>query len=89
MQAARFKDHSAVRVNADSEGALLEDIASPDAESRELLGRVAERFGLTARGYHRILRVARTIADLDGAAAVKRPHLAEAVSYRLGSSAKG
>ena len=89
VQAARFKDHSAVRVNADSEGALLEDIASPDAESRELLGRVAERFGLTARGYHRILRVARTIADLDGAAAVKRPHLAEAVSYRLGSSAKG
>ena len=89
VQAERFKDHPDVRVNADSEGALLEEIASPDAESRELLARVAERFGLTARGYHRILRVARTIADLGGDAAVKRPHVAEAVSYRLGSAAKG
>ena len=89
VQAVRFKDHPKVRVNADSEGALLEEIASPDAESRELLARVAERFGLTARGYHRILRVARTIADLGGDAAVKRPHVAEAVSYRLGSAAKG
>jgi energy-coupling factor transporter ATP-binding protein EcfA2 len=44
--------------------------------------RVAERFGLSARGYHRVLRVARTIADLDGAAAVRAPHVAEAVSYR-------
>ena len=59
------------------------------AESRELLARVAERFGLTARGYHRILRVARTIADLGGDGEVKRPHVAEAVSYRLGSAAKG
>ena len=89
VQTARFKNHPKVRVNADSEGALLEEIASPDAESRELLARVAERFGLTARGYHRILRVARTIADLGGDGEVKRPHVAEAVSYRLGSAAKG
>jgi magnesium chelatase family protein len=89
VQAERFKDHPDVRVNAESEGALLEEIASPDAESRDLLARVAERFGLTARGYHRILRVARTIADLGGDAVVKRPHVAEAVSYRLGSAAKG
>ena len=47
------------------------------------MGRVAERFGLTARGYHRILRVARTIADLDGSETVRLPHLAEAVGYRL------
>jgi magnesium chelatase family protein len=47
---------------------------------------VAERFGLTARGYHRVLRVARTIADLDGSEAVHRPHVAEAVSYRLSSA---
>jgi len=44
---------------------------------------VADRFGLTARGYHRVLRVARTIADLDASAAVRLPHIAEAVSFRL------
>lgn len=85
MQAARFADHSAVRVNADAEGQLLEEVARPDAEGRELLARVAERFGLSARGYHRVLRVARTIADLAGEAAVRKPHIAEAVSFRLTS----
>ncbi|MEZ5752789.1 MAG: YifB family Mg chelatase-like AAA ATPase [Paracoccaceae bacterium] len=82
-QAQRFADHPGLRVNADAEGAILEDIASPDAEGRALLGRVADRFGLTARGYHRILRVARTIADLEGAPDVRSPHVAEAVGYRL------
>ncbi len=82
-QTARFADHANVRVNADAEGALLEQIAEPDPEGKALLLRVAERFGLTARGYHRVLRVARTIADLQGAASVRQPHVAEAVSYRL------
>jgi magnesium chelatase family protein len=82
-QTDRFRDHPGVRVNAEAEGALLEEIAAPDAEGRDLLLRVAERFGLSARGYHRVLRVARTIADLDGAAQVGKPHVAEAVSYRL------
>lgn len=82
-QTARFEGHETVRVNADAEGALLEEIAAPDDEGRELLARVAERFGLSARGYHRVLRVARTIADLDGADTVARPHVAEAVSFRL------
>jgi magnesium chelatase family protein len=82
-QTRRFEGHPALRVNADAEGRLLDEIASPDAEGRELLTKVAERFGLTARGYHRVLRVARTIADLDGADDVRRPHVAEAVSYRL------
>ena len=45
--------------------------------------RVAERFHLSARGYHRVMRVARTIADLDGAETVAKPHIAEAVSFRL------
>ncbi|MCZ8153296.1 MAG: ATP-binding protein, partial [Rhodobacteraceae bacterium] len=82
-QTQRFAAHPGLRVNADMEGRLLEDTATPDAEGRSFLTRAAERFGLTARGYHRILRVARTIADLDESADVRLPHLAEAVSYRL------
>ncbi len=88
VQARRFEGHPGMRVNADAEGAKLEEIASPDSESRELLARVAERFGLTARGYHRVLRVARTIADLDNSAAVRKNHVAEAVSYRIVAQAK-
>ena len=72
-----------MRLNADAEGEALEEIATPDAEGRALLTKVAERFGLSARGYHRVLRVARTIADLEGAADIRHPHVAEAVSYRL------
>ena len=64
-------------------GELLETVGSPDAEARDLLLRAAERFCLSARGYHRVMRVARTIADLEGAAEVRRPHMAEAISFRL------
>jgi magnesium chelatase family protein len=87
IQAARYKDMDGLRLNADAEGEYLEEIARPDAQGAELLTRVAEKFRLTARGYHRVLRVARTIADLDGAPDVARPHIAEAVSYRLSISA--
>ncbi|MFA5580362.1 MAG: YifB family Mg chelatase-like AAA ATPase [Paracoccaceae bacterium] len=83
VQSARFAGHAALHVNADAEGALLEEIATPDAEGRALLAKVAERFGLSARGYHRILRVARTIADLAGSDDVRLPHVAEAASFRL------
>ena len=83
VQTERFDGIDGVRVNADAEGQLLEKIATPDVAGRDLLLRVAQRFGLTARGYHRVLRVARTIADLDGSADVRQPHVAEAVSYRL------
>jgi magnesium chelatase family protein len=83
LQEARFAEHPRARSNADAEGALLEEVAVPDAEGRALLAKAAERFGLSARGYHRVLRVARTIADLDGAADVARPHVAEAVGFRL------
>ena len=88
VQTARFTGHANVRVNADMEGALLEEIASPDSAGRALLTKVAQRFGLSARGYHRVLRVARTIADLDGDADVRQPHVAEAVSYRLALSSE-
>ena len=88
-QTARFEGHVGVRVNAEADAALLEQIATPDAEGKALLNRVAERFGLSARGYHRVLRVARTIADLEGASDVRRPHVAEAVSFRLTVGPKG
>ena len=87
-QTERFAAYPGLRTNADAEGALLEEVASPDAESRELLLRAADRFGLSARGYHRILRVARTIADLAGEPELRRPHIAEALSYRLVSSSE-
>jgi magnesium chelatase family protein len=83
IQSARYRDHPSARTNADAEGALLDEVAAPDAEGRDLLLRAADRFGLTARGYHRVLRTARTIADLAGDARVARPHIAEAVSFRL------
>ena len=82
-QTKRFATTDGVRVNAEAEGALLEEIATPDSDGKALLNRVAERFGLSARGYHRVLRVARTIADLDHSAHVRSPHVAEAVSFRL------
>ena len=85
VQTARFAGTS-MRVNADLEGRALEDVATPDADGKDLLLRVAERFGLSARGYHRVLRVARTIADLDGSADVLKPHMAEAAGYRLALS---
>ncbi len=63
------------------DGALAR-VATPDAEGAALLARAAETLGFSARGYTRILRLARTLADLDGSQAVRRRHVAEAVSYR-------
>ncbi|MBZ8118225.1 YifB family Mg chelatase-like AAA ATPase [Roseovarius sp. LXJ103] len=83
VQETRFENHADMHLNADAEGEVLSELAAPDSQGRDLLNTVAERFGLSARGYHRVLRVARTIADLDGEAEVRRPHVAEAVSYRI------
>ena len=71
-----------VRSNAAVSSAVLEDVARPDASGMTLLRDAADAMRLTARGYHRVLRVARTLADLDGADKVGRVHLAEALSYR-------
>jgi magnesium chelatase family protein len=57
-------------------------VAQPDRAGLSLLREAADAMQLSARGYHRVLRVARTLADLDGAARVGRIHLAEALSYR-------
>ncbi|WP_333714895.1 YifB family Mg chelatase-like AAA ATPase [Yoonia sp.] len=83
VQRSRFGESSGLRANADLSGEALDRFARPDADGRALLVRVAERFGLSARGYHRVLRVARTIADLEGATEVGKPHVAEAVSFRI------
>ena len=64
-------------------GGALFQIAEPDAEGREMLLKAAERFRLSARGYHRVLRVARTIADLEASDTVRMPHIAEALGFRL------
>jgi magnesium chelatase family protein len=69
-------------LNARAEGGALERIATPDDAGRALLMRAAEAMGLTARGWTRTLRLARTIADLDGSEAVRRVHVAEALTYR-------
>ncbi len=74
-------------VNADADGPALDASAAPDSKGRALLLDAADRLGLTARGYHRCLRVSRTIADLDGADGVRAVHVAEALSYREGGAA--
>src|SRR3954468_9045044 len=71
-----------VRTNAGAQGAVLDEVAKLDTASLALIHDAADAMRLTARGYHRVLRVARTLADLDGAERVSRVHLAEALSYR-------
>ncbi|MCJ7872683.1 YifB family Mg chelatase-like AAA ATPase [Phaeobacter sp. J2-8] len=83
LQTARYEALADTAVNADLQGKALAAFATPDAEGRDLLLKAADRFGLSARGYHRVLRVARTIADLEGSETIHRPHVAEALSYRL------
>jgi magnesium chelatase family protein len=71
-----------IRTNAQANGPVLEQVVQADASGMALLRDAADSMHLSARGYHRVLRVARTLADLDGVEKVGRVHLAEALSYR-------
>ncbi|MBS0469995.1 MAG: YifB family Mg chelatase-like AAA ATPase [Proteobacteria bacterium] len=81
IQRERFAE-SGIRTNAEAEGELLDKVATPDPAGARLLAEAAEAMRLTARGYHRVLRVARTIADLGGGGPVGRSQIAEALAYR-------
>lgn len=74
-----------VLVNARASTALIEKLAELDSGALQLLRDAAEKFQFSARGYHRVLKVARTLADLDGSDKLGRIHLAEAISYRIPS----
>lgn len=82
LQAKRFEG-TAIRTNAEMGGREIERFCVLDGETRDLLGRAVNEFKLSARGYMRILKVARTIADLDGAEALLPGHVAEALQYRF------
>ena len=80
-QRQRFRRHG-IRSNAEADGALLAEIARPDEAAAILLKQAAERLGLSARAYHRVLRVARTAADLAGIERVGTSQIAEALAFR-------
>jgi magnesium chelatase family protein len=84
VQTARFAalGEAGLRTNAEAQGKALEAIAALDGAGLKLLRDAADAMRLSARGYHRVLKVARTIADLDGSETIGRVHLAEALAYR-------
>ena len=82
IQEARYKDYPGVHCNAQMSERMINQFAQPDTASLDMLRMAMERLKLSARAYSRILKVARTIADLDGSASIQIQHIAEAIGYR-------
>ena len=82
IQEERFKEYPGIHCNAQMTEKMLHKFAEPDAQSLEMLRMAMERLKLSARAYSRILKVARTIADLEGSENVQSNHIAEAIGYR-------
>ncbi len=82
IQTARYKAYKGVHCNAQMSERMIHEFAEPDDAGIDMLRMAMERLSLSARAYSRILKVARTIADLEGAEHVETPHLAEAIGYR-------
>ena len=82
IQEERYREHAFIHCNAQMTERMLHEYAEPDAESLDMLRMAMEKFKLSARAYGRILKVARTIADLEGSERVQLSHIAEAVGYR-------
>lgn len=80
----RAEERNGGCTNAELSTAQLDHVAQADREGQALLQQAAETLGLTARGYHRVLRVARTLSDLDGSEQIRRLHIAEALAHRRG-----
>ena len=91
IQAERFAalGRPDLRTNGEADGEVLEAAAACDEPAGALLRRAAEQLRLSARGYHRVVRVARSIADLDGSDAIRKPHIAEAVAFRRRPRGRG
>lgn len=83
IQEKRFANEPGIYCNAQMNSRLLRKYAQPTPEGQQVLRVAMERMGLSARAYDRILKVARTIADLDGSEQVEKCHIAEAISYRM------
>lgn len=84
--AQKERSNGAQLTNSELEGEALEKVATPDSPGLTMLRDAADRFRYTARGYHRVLRLARTLADLEGSTAVRKIHIAEAIGYRRAMS---
>ncbi len=82
IQEQRYKDHPGIHCNAQMTEKMLHEYAHLDDETLETLRLAMHRLSLSARAYSRILKVARTIADLAGSENIQREHVAEAISYR-------
>ena len=82
VQEKRFKENDAIHCNAQMSSKVLKQICKIDEQGKEMLKKATDRLGLSARAFDRILKVARTIADLDDSEEISSAHLAEAIQYR-------